>query len=78
MYIIFKDTPTSQAAIQKIVKMDPKTKVNQTWATVIVKTTNQMVCVVQVIERQVKVWKAGEPHDSFLIYFKDLVSIQDL
>ena len=79
MYIIFKDTEKAKEKIQQLQKLDPTTQVNKNTINVVVKTSEQILCVVQVSpERQVKCWKAGNPNNAIRINFQDLVSVQDI
>jgi len=78
MYIIFKDTPYSQTAIQKLVAMDSMINVDRNTVSVIVKTTNEIVGTISIVEKRMKVWKAGNPNNHIYIDFKDLVSVHEL
>lgn len=78
MYIIFKDTEQSQKLIQKLVVMDPTINVDKNSVSVVVRTSNNIVGTISIIEKRMKVWKAGEPDNHLYIEFKDLVAIHDL
>ena len=77
MYIILKDTKYAQEIVSKMARFDPSILVNKTAVNVIVKAPN-VVGTIQIVDHQLKAWKAGEPNKPIFIEFKDLVSVLEL
>lgn len=81
MHLILKDTESANEKVQQLIELYPFSRVQRLPTCTIVETAKVVCCVVQFLEKRIKVWRSDVEHSEnkpIYLRFQDLVSVQDL